>query len=131
VVKRVIHALSITLSVALALGLIYFLRSHFNPSVVGVWKATDQYGHEHYFELRRDGALTWWDRDRSSDGGFTERPHFRGSYRCEGRKTIAATANGWPPEPLGALALVSENELRQEGGHAMRHNLVYRRVAGE
>jgi hypothetical protein len=103
-----------------------------SPSVVGVWKATDQYGHEHYFEFHKDGSLVWWDRDRdpSHEGGFNERPHFRGTYTREGGKVVA-TASGFPPQPLGVLTFVSENELKQHGGHAMRDGVVYRRVAGE
>jgi hypothetical protein len=132
VVKRVILALSITLAIALAFGLIYFQRASSQPSVVGVWKGTDQYGHEHYFEFHKDGTLTWWDRDRSHDGSFQDRGPFSGSYKYEDRMTVAAKSNGWPPQPLGTLALVSENELKQDdSGHAARKNLVYRRVAGE
>ena len=129
--KRVILAPSITLAIALAFGLIYFLWAHSQSSVVGVWKGTDEYGHEYYFEFHKDGTLTWWDRDRSHDGSFKKRGPFRGSYRCEDRKTIEAKSAGWPSDSLGTLTLISEDELKQKGGHAMRNNLLYRRVAGE
>ena len=118
--KRVILALPITLAIALAFGLIYFLWSHSQSSLVGVWKNTDEYGHEHYFKFHKDGTLTWWDRDRLHDGRFKERGPFRGSYKCEDRKTIVAKSAGWLPQPLGTLTLVSENELKQDdSGHAM------------
>jgi hypothetical protein len=57
--ERVILVRSITLATALAFGLVYFLWAHSHPSVVGVWKGTDQYGHEHYYEFHKDGTLTW------------------------------------------------------------------------
>jgi hypothetical protein len=106
----------------------YFGWSSLQPSIVGVWKGVDEYGHEHYFEFRRDGTLVWWDRDRTDKETFTERPRFSGSYRYENRRTILATSDGFPPQPLGILTLVSEDELQQSGCHAARDTLLYTRV---
>jgi hypothetical protein len=69
--------------------------------------------------------------EKSADGGFTERPHFRGSYKYKNRTTVVAQSDGFPPQPPGILTIVSENELKQSGGDALRSDLVYRRVAGE
>jgi hypothetical protein len=137
--KRVIVAVSITLTTALTFGLVYFLSAHSYPSMVGVWKGTDEYGHEHYYDFHKDGTLTWWDRDRHHDGSFEQRGPFRGWYKFEDRRTIVATQGDWAPPPLGMLApslgtltMASENLLKQDDyGPAMRKNLVYRRITSE
>lgn len=127
--KRIAFAL---LVFALACGLLCFLWANFRPSVVGVWKGTDEYGHEHYFEFHKDGSLAFWDRDRSHDGSFKERGPFRGSYKYQDRKTVVARTAGFPSDVIGILTFVAENELKQnDSGYAMRRNLVYRRVAGK
>ena len=124
--KRLAFAL---LVFALACGLLYFLWANPRPSVLGVWKGTDEYGHEHYFEFHKDGTVTFWDRDRSPDGSFKERGPFRGSYKYHDRKTVEARTVGFPSDVIGILTLVSETEMKQnDSGHAMRRNLVYRRV---
>jgi hypothetical protein len=116
----------IVIILVLAFGLIAFWWASLGPPIVGVWKETDTYGHEHYFEFRKDGSLTYWDCERQHGGSFTEGPRFRGSYITVDRRTVSATTvGGWPAKYLGRLKLVSENELRQEGGFAMRDKLVY------
>lgn len=129
--KRVILALSITLVIALVFGLAYFQWASSQPSVVGVWKATDEHGNEYYWEFHEDGTLISWDRNRESDGSFTKSSLARGSFNYENRKTVTTKTNGWLPESMGTLTLVSENELKQDGGWIMRKNLVYRRVGEE
>jgi hypothetical protein len=130
--KRVALVVFPALLLASALGgLLYFLWSRSGPSVVGVWKATDEYGHEHYFEFHKDGSFHWWDRDRSHDGAFTKRGPFRGTYRCPDRKTVAVTGDGFPPSYLADLTLLSDDELKHPDGQGLRINLVYRRVADE
>ena len=117
------------------------------PDVVGLWKGTDSHGHEHYFQFHKDGSLHFWDRERQSDGGFTETDHRRGSYSAVDGQTISAVmSDGLPPQQnapkmraygeqqvpsLGRLTLVSPDELRQDDGGIdyLRHQLVYRRVA--
>jgi len=106
-------------------------RANRGPEIVGVWKGTDANGHEHYFKFRKDGTLVYWDRDRQRDGNFAERPEFQGSYSAVDSQTVSAIDSGWPAQPLGRLTLVSPNELKQEGGHAMRDHLVYERVAAK
>jgi hypothetical protein len=113
-------------------GLACSAWSHGGPSVVGVWKATDEHGHEHYWEFHKDGTLDYWDRTRAEGDKFKESPRFKGTYSAVDGKTVAAKKAGYLPEPLGKLTLVSENELKQDGnGEAARHTLVYRRVAPE
>jgi hypothetical protein len=121
----------LALFIILALGVVFWLWAHSRPSLDGVWKGTDQYGHEHYIEFHRDGGLTYWSRLREDDG-FKEGAHFRGSYRWEGRQTVALRKEGLLPESLGKLTMTSENELKQDNnGETMRHGLVYQRVVGE
>ena len=131
--KRVVLVVILALLLASAVGggLLYFLWSHTGPSVVGVWKATDEYGHEHYFEFHKDGSFHWWDRDRSPDGTYAARGMFRGTYKCPDRKTVAVKGDGFPPSYQADLTLLSENELKHPGGQGLRVNLVYRRVADE
>ncbi len=124
--KRVL----VGLILAVAFGILVFLWAYQKPSVMGVWEGTDEFGHEHFFEFHPDGTLSWWDRDRSAEGSFTERPHFRGVYRWQDRKTVVTQTGGVPSEPLGTLTVLSEDQLKQSGGHSLRHNLVYRRIAG-
>jgi hypothetical protein len=101
-------------------------------SVVGVWKATDEHGNEHYWEFHKDGTLDYWDRTHSWDGKFEESPRFKATYTAVDGKTFATKKKGFPPEPLGRLTFTSENEMKQDsGGEAMRRNLVYRKVAPE
>jgi hypothetical protein len=108
-----------------------FWRANRGPEIVGVWKGTDAHGHEHYFKFRKDGTLEYWDRDRQHDGSFADRPHFQGSYSAADSQTVSVIDSGWPAHPLGRLTLVSPNELKQEGGPAMRENLVYERFAAK
>lgn len=127
--KRITFAL---LALALTSGILYFLWTHSRPCVVGVWKGTDEYGHEHYYEFHKDGTLTYWDRDRSHDGRFQERGPFRGSYKYRDRKTVEARSVGFPSDTIGVLTFISDNELKQNySGHTMRRNLVYRKAAGK
>jgi hypothetical protein len=102
-----------------------------NPaqSIVGVWKGTDEFGHEHFFEFHKDGSLSWWNVIHSNaDETFVKSPTFPGTYeRKNGR--ILAKSKGIPPQSLGRLTLVSINELKQDAtGHALRMNLAYNRV---
>ena len=123
----IIAALSAAL-VAFAIGLLWFIWTYSGPAIVGEWKGTDEYGNEHYFEFHKDGKLTFWDLDRqSNDSGFTKRGPFRGIYRRRDRTSVTAESGDFISQPLGILTLVSENELKQEGGHTMRDHLVYRR----
>ena len=94
--------------------------------IVGTWKGTDEYGHEHFFEFNQDGTLTWWDMDRSMENGsFTKRGPFRGYYRCERNGRLTLT-DGF--QSLGILT-GGGNELQQDdSGHAMRRRLIYKRV---
>jgi len=87
------------------------------------------FGNEHFFEFHKNGTLTYWDRDRrSDDGGFTKRGPFHGIYRHKDRTSVTAESGDFIiSQPLGILTLISENELKQEGGHTMRDHLVYRR----
>jgi hypothetical protein len=126
--KRVIPVVAIIVALG---GLVYFLWPRSGSSVVGVWKATDEYGHEHFWEFHSDGTLTYWDRTRSG-GEFKESPRFKATYSAVDGKTFATKKAGIPPEPLGRLTFTSENEMKQDnGGEAMRRNLIYRKVAPE
>jgi hypothetical protein len=127
----VIVALTVALGVTLTLGIFYILWAQSGPDVVGIWKGVDEYRHEHYFEFHADGTLTWWDKDRAHDGTFTTRGPFKGFYRRKDRETIVAETHGLFAPPLGTLTLISANELKQDGGHAMRDHLVYQRVVPE
>ena len=97
-----------------------------NSMVVGTWKGTDEYGHEHFFTFKRDGTMTWWDMDRSlDDGSFTKRGPFSGYYKRErdGRLTLT---DGF--QSIGILT-GGENELQQDdSGHALRKRLIYKKV---
>jgi hypothetical protein len=124
-------AITVVGSVALTLCAFCLLWTRSGPAVVGVWKGTDEYRQEHFFEFHEDRTLTWWDRDRAQDGTVTTRGPFKGFYRRKDGNTVAAETGGFPSQPLGILTLISANELRQNGGHTMRDGLVYRRVVAE
>jgi len=128
--KRVV-VVTVALGVTLTLGIFYILWERSGPAVVGIWKSTDEFRHEHFFEFHGDGTVTWWDRDRAHDGTFTTRGPFNGFYRQKDRDTVVAETGGFPSQPLGILTLISANELKQNGGHTMRDHLVYRRVIAE
>jgi hypothetical protein len=87
-------------------------------AIVGTWKGTDEYGHQHFFDFNQDGTLTWWDMDRSLEGGsFTKRGPFRGYYRRERDGKLTLT-DGF--QTLGNLT-GGGNELRQDdSGHDQR-----------
>lgn len=132
--KRTVIIVTSTLALAagLTVGIVFLLWARSGSAVVGVWKGTDEFRHEHFFEFHDDGTLTWWDRDREHDGTFTERGPFKGFYKFKDRHTIVAETGGFLSQPLGTLTLISAHELRQDdGGHAMRHGLVYSKVVAE
>lgn len=101
-------------------------RENSKSPIVGAWKGTDEYGHEHFFDFQQDGTLTWWDMDRSlEDGSFTKRGPFRGHWSRNENGAFELT-NGF--ESLGVL-IGGENELRQDdSGHALRRRLIYKKV---
>lgn len=97
-----------------------------NSAIVGTWKGTDEYRHEHFFVFHPDGTLTWWDMDRSiDDGSFTKRGPFRGSY-CQASNGQFELTDGF--QSLGVLT-GGGNELRQDdSGHLIRRRLIYKKV---
>lgn len=102
--------------------------SHENSksSVVGTWKGTDEFGHEHFFQFNEDGTLTWWDMDRVLETGtFRKRGPFRGSWSRQDNGAIELT-DGF--QSLGVLT-GGDKELRQDdSGHALRRRLIYQKV---
>ena len=71
-------------------------------------------------------------REVRADPNLATTPFIMITAESKTENVIAAKKAGGPPEPLGKLTLVSENELKQDGnGETMRHNLVYRRAAPE
>jgi hypothetical protein len=101
-------------------------RDRWNSAVVGTWKGTDEFGHEHYFEFLEDGTLICWDMDRTmEDGVFTKRGPFKGFYK-RGRNGQLELSDGF--QSLGVLT-GGRNELTQDdSGHTMRKRLTYRKV---
>jgi hypothetical protein len=101
-------------------------RVHTNSAIVGTWKGTDDYGHEHYLEFYQDGTLTWWDMDRTmEDGSFAKRGPFKGYYKCEPNGQFELT-DGF--QSLGILTGGGSELKQDDSGHAMRRRLTYRRV---
>jgi hypothetical protein len=112
-----------------ALGFFYFMFVRTDQSLVGTWKGTDQYGHEHYFQFYDDGRMNWWDRDREYDGSFTQRGPFEGTYRKISAKEFLVKDYPILTPGLGKLTIIGPDQIQQdETGHISRHNLTYHRV---
>ncbi len=124
-------AVLITLAVSIAVGVIVLanmLVPSYDP-VLGVWKATDEYGGQHFYEFQKNGKMIWWDIDRESlDKEPTQRGPFHGVYRYE-KDAIIAQAVGFIGPRVGILRRQSKDALHQGfDGHTLRQNLTYRRV---
>lgn len=124
-------AVLITFLVTLTVGSIVIGYRFFaspNP-LVGVWKATDEFGGQHFYEFREDGKLVWWDIDHSgSNGELTKRGPFHGIYYYE-NGAIVAKAAGLFGSRVGTLRWQSKDVLQQDSdGHIIRQNLTYTRV---
>lgn len=121
-------AVLITLAVTIAIGAIV-LGNPFRASpdpLVGVWKATDEYGGQHFYEFQKDGKMLWWDIDR--DSLDKEPSKLQGVYRYE-KDAIIAQAIGFIGPRVGILRRQSKDALHQDfDGHIIRQNLTYRRV---
>lgn len=132
--SRKIYTLLVTvLTLALmSIVLFYFMFLRFDTSLVGVWKGTDEYGHEHYYEFFDDGRLSWWDRDRSHDGTFTLRGPFNGYYRKESANVFVANSYFLLAPTLGKITKLGPDKIQQDNsGNFSRYNLVYQRVPKE
>lgn len=132
--SRNIYALFVaifTLSLAAAV-LLYFIFFRMDTALVGIWKGTDQYGHEHYYEFFEDGTLTWWDRDRSHDGTFTLRGPFKGYYKNESTNVYIAKSYPILSPTLGKITKLGPDKIQQDdSGNISRHNLLYQRVPND
>lgn len=132
--SRKIYALLVAvLTLALtSIVLFYFMFLRIDTSLVGVWKGTDEYGHEHYYEFFDDGKLSWWDRDRSHDGTFTLRGPFKGFYKKESADVFIAHSYPILAPSLGKITKLGPDKIQQDdSGNSSRHNLVYQRVPKE
>jgi hypothetical protein len=128
---RNIYALVVAIfTVGLAAAvLLYFTFFRMDTALVGIWKGTDQYGHEHYYEFFDDGSLTWWDRDRSQDGTFTLRGPFKGYYEKETTNIFVAKSYLILSSPLGKITKLGPDKIQQDNsGNISRYNLIYQRV---
>jgi hypothetical protein len=132
--SRNIYALVVaifTLGLA-AVVLFYFMFLRLDTALVGTWKGTDEFGHEHYYEFFEDGTLTWWDRDRSHDGTFTLRGPFKGYYKKESTNIFIAKSYPILAPPLGRITKLGPDKIKQDDtGVFSRHNLVFQRVPKE
>lgn len=101
-------------------------RENSKSAIVGTWKGTDEYGHEHFFDFKQDGALTWWDMDRAlENGSFTKRGPFRGYWSRNGNGAIELT-DGF--QSLGVLTGGGKELQQDDSGHAMRRRLIYKKI---
>lgn len=121
-------AVLITLAVTTGIGAIVLgnpFRSSPDP-LLGVWKATDEHGGQHYYEFQKNGKMLWWDIDRDS---LDKEPiKLQGVYRYE-KDAIIAKAIGFIGPRVGILRLRSKDTLHQDSdGYIIRQNLTYRRV---
>src|SRR5262249_52418884 len=98
IIKRrvIVLATTLALAVSLTVASVLMLWERSTPqAMVGVWKGTDEFRHEHFFEFHDDGTLTWWDRDRAHDGTFSTRGPFKGYYKLKDRHTVVAETGGF------------------------------------
>lgn len=100
-------------------------RDHSNSAIVGMWKGTDEYGHEHYYEFSQDGKLVWWDMDRQEDGSFTKRGPFHGRYGRDSQGRLELS-DGF--QSLGVLTGGGKQLKQDDAGHALRRRLIYQKV---
>ncbi len=110
-------------------GFIWWFFWSSNP-LIGVWKGTDIYGGEHYYEFHEGRRVVWWDIERTSlDSPPEKRGPFEGIYYYEQDKIIAK-GHGLLAPRVGVLRWQGPNELKQDEGYLIRQYLSYRRVGG-
>ena len=120
------YLLWITIAGALFMCAVSCSQEQWNSDVVGTWKGTDAYGHEHYYEFNQDGTLTWWDMDRKmEDGSFTKRGPFKGWYKRARNGQLELT-DGF--QSLGILKVGRKELTQDDSRHSMRMRLTYRKV---
>jgi len=100
-----------------------------NRSLDGTWKATDEYGGEHYFKFNRGGTFTMWDRDRQDNGSNTKGAIQHGRYWRTGKTAQASVGFGMAYQ--GSFEFISNTEFKHDYGFGMRSGLTFRRVAEE
>ena len=110
-------------------GFWLYLTPSTTRSLIGVWKATDEYGGQHFYEFQDNGKMLYWDVDRTDETGTTvNHSGLPGIYHYE-KDVIIAKAVGLFGPRVGILRWAGSNALHQESdGHTMRQNLTYNRV---
>lgn len=120
---------AILVTLASVTGLWLYLTPSTTRPLIGVWKATDEHGGQHFYEFQDNGKMLYWDVDRTDEPGLTaKRVPFHGIYHYE-KDAIIAQAVGLFGPRVGSLRWEGRGALHQEfDGHTMRQNLTYNRV---
>ena len=127
--KGWIFVAAILITLMAGWGFWLYLTPSTTRTLIGVWKATDEYGGQHFYEFQENGKMRYWDVYRTDQPGVTaERGPFHGTYHYEKDAIIAKAVGVFGPR-VGILRWAGRDALHQENdGHTMRQNLTYSRV---